>query len=115
MKTSLLFNAMIIGGSLFLSAGSGMAGDDNGAKSIVLKGGGMGSITFPHAVHQGIFVDCKPCHDLFPKESQVVDKLKTEGKLPKKNVMNMCTKCHKDLAGKDQKTGPTRCMDCHKK
>jgi hypothetical protein len=115
MKTGMLFSAMIIGGSLLLSAGSCMAVDDKGAESIVLKGGSMGSITFPHAVHQGVFVDCKPCHDLFPKEAQVIDKLKTEGQLQKKDVMNMCIKCHKDLAGKEQKAGPTRCMDCHKK
>jgi hypothetical protein len=115
MKIGMLFSAMIIGGCLFLSAGSSIAGDDNGAESIFLKGGSMGSITFPHALHQVIIVDCKPCHDLFPKEPQAVDKLMAEGKLQKKDVMNMCKKCHKDLAGKGQKTGPISCKDCHKK
>lgn len=111
----MLFSAMIIGGSLFLSAVSSMAGDDKGAESIVLKGGSMGSITFPHATHQGLFVDCRPCHDLFPKESLAIDNLKAEGKLQKKDVMNMCRKCHMDLAEKGQEAGPTSCKDCHKK
>lgn len=115
MKTGMVFSTMIIAGTLFLSAGSSMAKDDKGAESIVLNGGSMGPITFAHALHQGIFVDCKPCHDLFPREPLAVDKMKAEGKLQKKDVMNMCTKCHKDLAGKDRKTGPTACRDCHKR
>ncbi|MDD3813100.1 MAG: cytochrome c3 family protein [Desulfocapsaceae bacterium] len=115
MKTGIIFRAMIISGSILLSAVSSGAADDKGAESIVLNGGSLGSITFPHAVHQGIFVDCKPCHDLFPKEAKVIDKMKAEGKLQKKNVMNMCIKCHKDLTGKGQTAGPTVCMGCHKK
>ncbi|MBA3002818.1 MAG: cytochrome c3 family protein [Desulfurivibrio sp.] len=114
MKTGALFNAMIIGGIL-LSAGNSMAGDNKGAESIVLNGGSLGSVTFTHGIHQGMFADCKPCHELFPKESQVVDKMKAEGKLQRRDVMNMCKKCHKDLADKGKKTGPTNCKDCHKK
>lgn len=114
MKGVRLFSSMVIGGIL-LAAGSGIAGDDKGAESIALKGGSLGSVTFPHGRHQGVFVDCKPCHELFPKESQSVEKMKDEGKLQKKVVMNMCKKCHKDLSEKGQKTGPIACNDCHKK
>ena len=113
MKASTLFCTVIVGGML-LSAGSSMAGDDKGRETIVLKGGGMGSITFPHGRHLATFVDCKPCHELFPKESQVVDRMMTEGKMHKQDVMEMCKKCHTDLAGKGQKAGPTACKDCHK-
>jgi hypothetical protein len=75
----------------------------------------MGMVTFPHGRHQGVFVNCKPCHELFPKEPQIIEKMKEEGKLQKKAVMNMCKNCHKDLAEKDQKRGPTSCKGCHKK
>jgi cytochrome c2 len=37
-----------------------------------------------------------------------------EGKMHKQDVMEMCKKCHTDLAGKGQKAGPTACKDCHK-
>lgn len=114
MKASKLLSTVIVGGIL-LSTGSSMAGDDKGMEAIALKGGSMGSITFPHGRHQAMFVDCKPCHEFFPKESQVVDKMMAEGKMHKKDVMNMCKKCHTDLAGKGQKAGPVACKDCHKK
>lgn len=114
MKTGALFSAMVIGGIL-LSASNCLAGDNKGADSIVLKGGSLGSVTLSHRLHQGMLTDCKPCHELFPKESQVVDKMKAEGKLQRKDVMNMCKKCHKDLADKGQKTGPINCTDCHKR
>jgi hypothetical protein len=114
MKASTLLSA-VIAGAIFLSAGSSMAGDDKGMETIVLKGGSMGSITFPHGRHQAMLVDCKPCHELFPKESQVVDRMMDEGKMHKKEVMDMCKKCHTNLAEKGQQAGPTACKDCHKK
>ena len=114
MKASTLLSTVIVA-SIFLSAGSGMAGDDKVRETIVLKGGSMGSITFPHGRHLAMFVDCKPCHELFPKESQVVNRMMDEGKMQKKAVMNMCKKCHTDLAEKGQKAGPTACKDCHTK
>lgn len=114
MKTDIFFSA-IVTGVVLLSAGNCIAEEPKGSESITLQGGSMGSITFPHHIHQAIFIDCKPCHDLFPQESKIVERLKTEGKLKKKEVMDMCRACHKDLAGKGQKTGPIACMDCHKK
>jgi hypothetical protein len=102
-------------GGVLLSASNTMAGDDMGAKSMSLLGGSQGQVTFPHGLHQSILVDCMPCHGLFPKEARGLDKMKGEGKLEKKAVMNMCKKCHKDLDLKGQKTGPTTCKGCHKK
>ena len=43
--------------------------EDKGADSIVLKGGKSGDVVFPHGRHQGVTVDCQPCHTMFPKES----------------------------------------------
>jgi hypothetical protein len=114
MKAGKLFSAIIMGGIL-LTAGSSMAGEDSGAESIVLKGGRQGSVTFPHGRHQAQFVDCMPCHELFPKKSPIIDQMKTEGTLQKKVVMNMCKKCHKSLVKEGRKAGPTTCRGCHKK
>ena len=114
MKASIFLSTVIVSGIL-LSTGISMAVDDKGMETITLKGGRLGSVTLPHGQHQAMSVDCKPCHDLFPKESQVVDKMMAEGKIHKKDVMNMCKKCHTDLAKKGQKTGPTACKGCHKK
>jgi len=114
MKTGIFFS-VIFTSVLLLSIGSVMCGDDKGAESIVVNGGSIGMVPFPHGRHQGILVDCKPCHDLFAKEAEVIDKLKAENKLQKKEVMNMCKGCHQDLAAKGQKAGPTACKDCHKK
>jgi hypothetical protein len=114
MKTGTLLTAIITSG-IFLSAGISMATTGEGAETITLKGGSLGSVTFPHERHQEIFIDCMPCHKLYPKEPQIIDTMKAESKLKRKEVMNMCKNCHKDLAGKGQKTGPTSCGGCHKK
>ena len=87
----------------------------NGAEEMVLKGGSRGEVFFPHGRHHGVTVDCLPCHGLFEKESEVIAKMQTEGKLKKKEVMNMCKDCHKELASKGEKAGPTSCSGCHKK
>ena len=85
------------------------------AESIVLQGGGRGDVTFPHGRHQEVDVDCRPCHEMFAKEALVIDKMKAEGNLKKKEVMNMCKGCHKDMAAEGKKAGPVGCGDCHKK
>lgn len=114
MKSATLLKSMLIGVSL-LSAGQVLAGENQGAASIVLDGGSRGSVTFPHGRHQNVFVDCMPCHGLFAKESHVIDKMKEEGRLQKKEVMDMCKNCHKDLAARGEKAGPTSCSACHQK
>ena len=115
MKTVTLFKGVITGCCIFLMAGIAFAAEDKGAESIDLQGGKMGMVTFPHGRHQSVYVNCKPCHDLFPKEPHVIEKMQDEGKLQKKAVMKICKNCHKDLAAKDQKAGPTSCKGCHKK
>ena len=114
MKTVALISGVILG-CIFLFACVSIAREDKGAESIDLQGGKMGVVTFPHGRHQSVFVNCNPCHELFPKEPQVIEKMKNEGKLQKKAVMDMCKNCHKDLEAKDQKRGPTTCKGCHTK
>ena len=114
MKVGILVCAMVVGGAVF-TAGGVVAGDAKGAESMALDGGSRGSVIFPHGRHQGVLVDCKPCHDLFPREAKAVESMKAEGNLKVKEVMNMCKNCHKDMAQKGLKTGPVSCNDCHKK
>ena len=101
--------------TLVLQTNTSFAEQSQGAESMLLKGGSRGDIHFPHGRHQGVTVDCMPCHGPLPKEAQVLDKMKGEGKLEKKQIMNMCKGCHKELASKGQKAGPTSCRGCHKK
>ena len=89
--------------------------EEEPAESMVLQGGGMGNVSFPHGRHQNIDVDCRPCHEMFAKKAQSIDTLKGDGTLKKKDVMNMCKDCHKELTTKGQKAGPVKCNECHKK
>ena len=75
----------------------------------------MGDVAFPHGRHQGVTVDCQPCHTLFPKESGTIDQMKTNEKLKNKEVMNMCKGCHQERISKGEKAGPTSCKGCHQK
>ena len=114
MKKIFCFGA-IITVSVFLISNTSFSTPEKGAESMVLNGGTRGEVTFPHGIHQGVTVDCLPCHGLYPKEAKIVGTMKGEGKLKKKEVMNMCKNCHKDLASKGQKAGPTACSGCHKR
>ena len=87
---------------------------ENGAESMLLNGGKRGKIPFPHRTHQDVLKDCKKCHDLFPQEPGVIDRLKKTGGLKKKRVMNTrCVKCHKAMKKTGNKAGPTTCKNCH--
>ena len=86
------------------------------------KGGGSitinaleGDVSFPHGRHQAIFVDCRPCHDLFPKMPRAIRRVVGEGKVKKQEVMEMCKNCHELRAAKGEKAGPTACKGCHGK
>jgi len=93
-----------------------IAEQNKGAEKIVLHGANMGDITFPHHQHQNVLGDCNLCHDLFPKEAGVIDKMKAGDELKKKQVMNTkCIRCHKEKKNEGVKTGPTSCSVCHQK
>ena len=103
-------SALIAGTSIAVS----LATENPGAENIVLKGGKRGKVPFPHRKHQKNLTDCQICHSVFPQESGAVEKLKAEGTLKKKYVMNkLCTKCHKNKKKAGQPSGPTKCAKCH--
>jgi hypothetical protein len=100
---------------VFLAA-SPLAGEQNrGAPQMVLQGGSSGNVSFPHHRHQDVLGDCNLCHNLFPQIPGSIEKLKEEGKLKKKEVMERCRSCHRQKAEKGEKAGPTGCKVCHQK
>jgi len=93
-----------------------LAAENQGAENIVLQGGKRGNISFPHRQHQKNLGDCQICHSVFAQEPGVIQKLKTQGALKQKYVMNkLCTKCHRERKKAGQPSGPTACNQCHNK
>ena len=89
---------------------------DKGAQDIELEGSRTGKVPFPHHRHQAALNDCKVCHDIFPQSAGAVEKLKNQGSLKKKHVMNkLCIRCHRDQKRAGEKSGPTTCRGCHQK
>ena len=91
------------------------AAENTGAGNIVLEGGRLGSVAFPHQKHQDTLGNCKLCHKLFPKAAGSIERLKNKGSLKRKATMYQCVDCHKNKADKREKSGPTSCKGCHKK
>ncbi len=113
MKAKTVVFVMVV--ALVVACGAAYA-MNKGAEEMTLRGGKKGPVKFPHAAHQKRLEDCKACHDLFPQEPGVIDKLKAQGKLKKKKVMNAkCVKCHKAQKKAGQASGPTSCSTCHEK
>ena len=68
------------------------------------------------ASYEKCLTDCNVCHEVFPQEKGVIEKLKAEKQLKKKQVMNaQCIKCHRAKKKAGEKTGPTTCSKCHSK
>lgn len=88
---------------------------NEGAERIIINGGRMGNIDFPHHQHQNVLQDCKTCHILFPQKEGSIDRLKAEKLLKKMQVMANCRGCHRDRKEKGLKAGPTSCTKCHNK
>lgn len=106
MKTKLILT-LILG--IVLGASPSAIAQNKGAADMVIKGGNLGDVPFPHHQHQSILGDCGVCHSLFPQATGGIEELKAQEKLRKKEVMDQCQACHK------QKAGPTKCTECHKK
>jgi hypothetical protein len=101
--------------SAFLGA-TALSGENRGAEQITLHGGSRGTVSFPHLKHQGTLADCTICHTLFPQQAGSIDKLKSEGVLVSKQVMNtLCLKCHRAEQRAGRNSGPTMCSKCHRK
>jgi len=106
---------LIVFGILF-SVAMAAAFQNRGAPNITLEGGKKGSVNFPHAMHQDNIIDCNVCHDLFPQKAGVIQDLKNQGNLKKKQVMNKkCLKCHRAKKKAGEEAGPTSCSKCHLK
>ena len=91
-----------------------LAAENQGAENIQLEGGTRGGVPFPHRQHQQNLGDCQICHSVFAQEPGVIQKLKTQGVLKKKYVMNkLCTKCHREKKKAGRPSGPTTCSKCH--
>ena len=88
---------------------------NKGAREITISAGITGDVTFKHKLHQDSLVDCNLCHTLFNQTKGIIQKLKDEGKLEKKKVMNQCQKCHREKANAGLKAGPVTCKGCHVK
>ena len=112
LKLTILFTVL----TLFSVAVMATAQTENkGPEKITIDGGNKGKIHFPHRNHQDNLGDCKICHNIFPKKLGIIKKLKDDGKLKKKRVMNNCRGCHRRLAKEGKKAGPTSCRKCHLK
>ena len=105
--------AGLIIGMMAIAAVS-QAVENKGAKDIALAGGKRGKVPFPHHRHQEVIVDCKICHSVFPQKADIIEALKAQGRLKKKQVMNkLCVKCHKQKKRAGEKGGPVTCKTCH--
>ena len=114
IKLLLLFGAGILFFAAVSVASSGAPAENKGAADIKLPGGNRGPVPFPHHQHQDALGDCEICHSVFPQEAGIIEKLKAQGKLKKKHVMNkLCTKCHRQNKKEGIKSGPTTCKKCH--
>lgn len=106
---------LIIVFALLVSVAIATEEPETGPAEISIYGGKNGNVEFPHRQHQDNLGDCKICHDIFPKKLGVITALKEQGKLKKKQVMNNCRKCHKEMAKAGKKAGPITCKTCHNK
>jgi hypothetical protein len=106
---------IIISTAAFVLFSTFLCAQNKGAKQIILFGGATGDVTFKHQLHQDSLGDCNLCHNLFPQTPGIVQKLKKDGKLANKKVMNQCTKCHREKINAGSKSGPVTCKGCHVK
>ncbi len=91
------------------------AEDKKGASEMILDGGSKGEIAFPHSRHQNTLGTCGSCHNLFPKRTGSIQELISTGKIAKKQTMNQCRDCHREMKKAGKATGPTSCKKCHNK
>jgi cytochrome c-type protein NrfB len=91
------------------------AEDQNmGAENIRIPAGAMAPVMLPHHFHQKVLKDCNLCHDLFPKTSGIINDLKNQQKLQKKQVMTTkCIQCHQSRKDAGESAGPVECNRCH--
>ncbi len=90
------------------------AQNGQGAEQIQLHGGTRGEVFFPHLRHQNALKDCMACHKSFPQEPGAIARLKAEGKLAGRQIMNqLCIECHRSEKSAGKAAGPIACSACH--
>lgn len=90
------------------------AATNQGSDKIEIFGGDQGKVPFPHADHQTRLKDCNICHSIFPREADAMKKMKEQGTLQAKKVMNIqCIKCHRQEKREGKPHGPLTCTTCH--
>ena len=101
--------------AIFIFTGAiAVAVQNGGSRAIRLDGGTKGEIDFPHHLHQDAIGDCNACHSVFPQKPGIIKKLKLQKELKSKQVLNKtCLKCHRERKNAGEKTGPTKCAQCH--
>jgi len=104
----------VIGGAVLLLVLVGQAFAENqGAKTIVLRGEDFDSVHLSHIRHEIKLGDCQACHKLYAKETDAIEKGVRAGALKRKQVMDQCEDCHSEIAIAGEKSGPTSCKGCH--
>jgi hypothetical protein len=117
MKARRVVVLRVLIGVLALSVSPAFPQTQNmGAAEIVLPGGVIGDVHFPHQRHQAKLVDCALCHSAYPEKTGAIEVLKAQGKIAKQQIMNQqCIKCHRGKKQAGEKAGPTSCTLCHTK
>jgi len=104
--TALIFFAILGTAAVAWAAGSGAA-------QMMLSGGSLGGVSFPHHRHQEALGACDTCHSLFPQTAGAIRDLIGRKKMRKREVMDRCRGCHQALASAAKRAGPTQCSGCH--
>ena len=109
------FWMLVLAGSLlFVMVAAAVPAANQGPDQITIFGGTRGKVPFPHAQHQARLNDCNVCHSIFPQETDAMKKMKEQGALKPKKVMNLqCIRCHKDDKRAGKPHGPVTCNTCH--
>lgn len=114
LKTAIFLIIAIFFVSVAFTASENPSEKNLGAAQIILPGGNPGDVPFSHRLHQENLKNCNLCHDLFPEETEIIEKFKADNKLKPKQVMNLkCTKCHRNTKREGKDSGPITCSGCH--
>jgi len=114
MKRSALSTAIVCALLFVLALPAATLAANQGTATITIFGGSRGKVPFPHAQHQARLKDCNICHSVFPQEVDAIRKMKENGALKAKKVMNLqCIKCHKADRRAGKPHGPVTCSTCH--
>jgi hypothetical protein len=124
MKTKLWFHTLLLGIVPFFLVSTTIFATDYPKQPITLKveGAKMAPVTFLHETHtEKQKVACKVCHhkdNQNPKACTTchgANEVKTGASAAKDSFHKMCRDCHVKGAAAKGVTGPTKCIECHKK